>query len=154
MAEGGEFGIRFGDLWRGLNSPMGLLSREIEERKAAVLGLEIRRPFYDRRLVEFLLTVPLRHRVSAKPTSISIGLSWTDCYLRACFHAMARWTSRSRSGATSRLLLAISWTGSVHLIQAGLVDGNAVAQLAQMVGEETLGGWPEYQLWTLFAAFL
>src|SRR5690606_30323751 len=48
-----------------LNGAYGLLARESEERLCAWAGLEIRRPFWDRRLVEFAIATPERLRCSA-----------------------------------------------------------------------------------------
>ncbi|MBI4322787.1 MAG: asparagine synthase (glutamine-hydrolyzing) [Candidatus Omnitrophica bacterium] len=43
-------------------SPYQVLSREVDERTVACYGLEVRYPFYDARLVEFLLAIPWDRR--------------------------------------------------------------------------------------------
>lgn len=54
-----------------LAGAFGMLARESEERACAYAGLDIRRPFWDRRLIEFAVATPERLRCRGNTTKVT-----------------------------------------------------------------------------------
>jgi asparagine synthase (glutamine-hydrolysing) len=132
-----------------LNSAYGLLARESEERLCALAGLEIRRPFWDKRLVEFAFATPERLRCSGTTSKALHRL------------AMTALLPESVLGRTSKadFMLAFRWSSAeirANLSAAspelsGWVSSSRLVEVLQEYGNPHLAGGPEWQAWTLLA---
>lgn len=50
--------------WQGLNSPLIPYAMELADAASGAFGIEVRYPFFDRRLVEFCLSIPASQKLS------------------------------------------------------------------------------------------
>ena len=102
-----------------LNSAYGLLARESEERLCAWAGLEIRRPFWDKRLVEFAFATPERLRCSGTTSKALHRLAMTALLpesvlgrtSKADFMLAFRWSSAEIRASLSAALPDTCQTG-------------------------------------------
>jgi asparagine synthase (glutamine-hydrolysing) len=65
--------------WRKISQPIHTFYLEVGDREAAAFGLEVRSPFYDRRLVEFCLSVP---------GELKLRDGWTRWIMRRAMHGL------------------------------------------------------------------
>jgi asparagine synthase (glutamine-hydrolysing) len=131
-----------------LNGAYGLLARESEERLCAWAGLEIRRTFWDKRLVEFAFATPERLRCSGM-TSKSLHRRAMTTLLpesvlartsKADFMVAFRWGSAELRDSLFEALAALSdW-----------VSPDGLLQVLQDVENPLLTGWPDWRAWTLY----
>jgi asparagine synthase (glutamine-hydrolysing) len=130
-----------------LNSAYGLLARESEERLCAWAGLEIRRPFWDKRLVEFAFATPERLRCSGTTSKALHRLAMTTLLpesvrgrrSKADFMLAFRWSSAEIRASLSAALPELSdWVSSGRLVE-----------VLQEYENPRLAGGPEWQAWTL-----
>jgi asparagine synthase (glutamine-hydrolysing) len=130
-----------------LGGAYGLLARESEERLCAWTGLEIRRPFWDRRLIEFAFATPERLRCS--------GTTSKALHRRA----MTTLLPDAVLGRTSKadFMVAFRW-GSAELRDSLLeasaslsdwVSPESLLKVLQDVENPLLTGWPDWRVWTL-----
>jgi asparagine synthase (glutamine-hydrolysing) len=131
-----------------LDGAYSLLARESEEQLCAWAGLEIRRPFWDPRLVEFAFATPERLRCQG---TMSKALHRS---------AMAGLLPESVLGRQSKadFMVAFRWSTAEirdHLSRASsdLSDWVAPDRLAAALegySDPRLDGLPEWQAWTLY----
>jgi asparagine synthase (glutamine-hydrolysing) len=132
---------------RQLDGAYGLLARESEERLCAWAGLEIRRPFWDKRLVEFAFATPegLRcsgstskalHRLATIPLLPESVLGRTS---KADFMVTFQWSSAEiRDSIAGELVVLSDW-----------VSPEGLLKVLQDYENPLLRDWPDWQLWTL-----
>jgi asparagine synthase (glutamine-hydrolysing) len=131
-----------------LNGAYGLLARESEERFCAWAGLEIRRPFWDRRLVEFAIATPERLRCSGATSKSLHRLAMTALLpasvlgrrSKADFMVAFRWSSAE---------LRDSITGAVSAL-SDWVSPEGLLKVLQDYENPLLAGWPDWRIWTLY----
>jgi asparagine synthase (glutamine-hydrolysing) len=75
--------------WAGLSGPIWPATLELADRAAAAFGLELRFPFFDRRLIEFCLALPMGQR---------LDLGWTRVILRRAMRGILPEEVRQRVG--------------------------------------------------------
>jgi asparagine synthase (glutamine-hydrolysing) len=130
-----------------LNSAYGLLARESEERLCAWAGLEIRRPFWDKRLVEFAFATPENLRCQGTTTKAvhrhAMAALLPESVLRrtskADFMVAFRWSSAEiRASLSAALPDLAEWVSSGRLLE-----------VLQEYENPRLAGGPEWQAWTL-----
>jgi asparagine synthase (glutamine-hydrolysing) len=131
-----------------LNGAYGLLARESEERLCAWAGLEIRRPFWDKRLVEFAFATPERLRCHGTTTKAvhrraMAGLLPESVLRRttkADFMVSFRWSSAELRDSIAEGLPALSdW-----------VSPQGLLKVLQDYEDPLLAGWPDWRVWTLY----
>jgi len=131
-----------------LNGAFGLLARESEERLCAWAGLEIRRPFWDRRLVEFAFATPERLRCSGATSKSLHRLAMTALLpesvlgrtSKADFMVAFRWNSGELRDSLTEALAALSdW-----------VSPEGLLKVLQDYADPLLAGWPDWRVWTLY----
>jgi asparagine synthase (glutamine-hydrolysing) len=131
-----------------LDGAYSLLARESEERLCAWTGLEIRRPFWDPRLVEFALATPERlrcHGTTSKALhrTAMAGLLPESVLARkskADFMVAFRWSTAEVRDHLSRASSALSdW-----------VPPDRLAAALEGYSDPRLDGLPEWRAWTLY----
>jgi asparagine synthase (glutamine-hydrolysing) len=131
-----------------LNGAYGLLARESEERLCAWAGLEIRRPFWDKRLVEFAFATPERLRRSGTTSKALHRRAMTTLLpesvltrtSKADFMVAFRWSSAELRDSLAKAFEALSsW-----------VSPEGLLKVLQDYENPLLAGWPDWQVWTLY----
>lgn len=137
-------------LLNSLFDPYSLWSRSGEELSCAKLGLDLRYPFLDRALVEFLLTMPSHMRMRGE---------WTKFVHRQAMKGVLPEEVRWRPDKANFMTIFHSYFPALIGVIEGLNENNeanqwvewdAVTRESGRIGSTESGGWPEVMLWTLF----
>lgn len=137
-------------LWNLWDGAYGLLARESEERLAAQAGLELRRPYFDQDLVQFLFAVPvdlkLRGSVNKwlhrKAMAPFLPPAVADRADKADFMAVFRAQGdelRTRLAEADFRSEALAW-----------VRGDSLESVLASLGDTRLQGLPEWSAWALW----
>lgn len=132
-----------------LSSAFSSHALELEERMAASVGIELRRPFYDSHLIQFAFTTPERFKLRGcidkyLHRKAMMGLL-PDAVLtrenKAEFTITFRWhlSELKEMFIQNTCYLAYDW-----------VDPGSVAKLYDRAGHDRHSSVPEWMLWTLF----
>ncbi len=124
-------------------------ARETEEALAAESGIELRRPFLARDLVEFAIAAPDSVRLRGRTDKYLHRLSMRDHLpevvrtreTKAEFVITFRWHLRE---------LESTLRDDIHRANSAWVVNGSVAQLPAKAFDPTQRNSPEWQLWTLF----
>jgi asparagine synthase (glutamine-hydrolysing) len=132
-----------------LGNAYALLARESEERLGASAGIEIRRPFWDPRIIEFALATPEKARRCGTTTKVmhrrAMATLLPESVLarktKADFMVAFRWSAAEiRDGLSGALPTLADW-----------VAADSVRMVLRDYGDPRLDGGPEWRAWTLFA---
>ncbi len=124
-------------------------ARELEERMASSVGIELRRPFFDSNLIQFAFSIPDWYLLRGR----------TDKYL----HRKALTRLLPQAVLTRKTKAEFSITFQWHLPEIrqlfkgkmsetvrDWVEPREVAKLLDVVGKSKNSSWPEWMLWGLF----
>jgi asparagine synthase (glutamine-hydrolysing) len=134
-----------------LDGAYSVLARESEERLCAHAGLEIRRPFWDARIIEFALATPDRLRCHGS-TSKALHRQAMQGLLpepvrqrktKADFMIAFHWSTEEIRAYLDRIL---------PRVEEWVVPARARSVLAQY-GNPSGDGWPEWRAWALFDCY-
>jgi asparagine synthase (glutamine-hydrolysing) len=121
---------------------------ELEERMAASVGIELRRPFYDSRLIQFAFTTPERLRLRGRVNKYLHRKAMTGLLPGA---VLKRESKAEFSIVFQRHLPElheIFTQGMRHLAYNWVVPGSVVKMYDRLDHDHS--GEPEWMLWTLF----
>ena len=132
-----------------LDGAYGLLARESEERLCAWAGLEMRRPFWDARIVQFALATPESLRRCGTTTKVLHRQAMADLLpasvlgrkTKADFMLAFHWSAAEICDRLSEEVPALSDWVAVGPLRKVLRD----------LEDPRIAGGPEWRAWTLFA---
>lgn len=131
-----------------LRDPYSAIAREMEERAGARLGIELRKPFFDRRIVQFAFSTPERLR--------SAGRSMKRLHRRALrgslpASVLGRQTKADFMVVFRRQLDQIEEDvrSVIPRRRSGWIRPDRAACLVNHRREPGMAGWVEWWLWTL-----
>ena len=137
-------------LMHSLFDPYSAWCRASEELACARLGLDLRYPFLDRKLAEFLLGIPAHMRMRG---------AWGKYIHREAMAGLLPDDVRWRPDKADFMMTYQGYFPDLMTVLAGLqpineqrqwVEWSEVAREHGKVGTPDHGGWPEFMLWTLF----
>jgi asparagine synthase (glutamine-hydrolysing) len=126
-----------------------MLAREMEERLSSHTGLELRRPFWDARIVQFAFATPERLRVQGRMTK--------TLHRQAMFgllpdQVLTRETKADFMVTFRQYLpdMKKALTQDIPTRHPDWIRTHGAYALYEQSGNPKYSGWPEWMLWTLF----
>ena len=151
LVSSSEVGLRIGQRAQGkiLLRAYSVWAREWEERLSASAGIELRRPFWCSRMVQFSLITPDRIRLRGRFDRALHRRAMTGLLpelvlkrdSKASFMVTFRWQMEE---VKKELIQRIPVQGR------NWVEPHLVKKMFKKVEDSKYGGWPELMLWTLF----
>jgi asparagine synthase (glutamine-hydrolysing) len=136
-----------------LHAPYSVLARESEERLAALIGMELRRPFWDARLVQFAFATPdwikVRGNTGKSMHRKAMAGLLPDVVLQR--HSKADFMNTFRV-YWPELRQAVNDIARAHEPHGSPVVPGKVSKLYEQGSLGHAYGWPEWLLWGLFGS--
>lgn len=126
-----------------------IAAREMEERLASHAGLELRRPLWHPRIIEFAFATPERVRLQGETSRVTHRQAMKGLLPEA---VLTRGTKADFMIAFRQYLPEMErlLTQDIPARRPGWVNGSDAVRVYDQAADTQYGGWPEWMLWALF----